>query len=118
MRKKRERIIRINLKALEETSIIWRTKEFYSFLRFFVSFQVSAFIGLLDFPCYATRFKYLLKLVFQHFRGKFRDFTLGFVEIYLSDAILDIVFNYVNVFLIDISSSTIYRHFEMFFLSF
>ena len=63
MRKKRERKIRINLKALEETSMFfWRTKNFDIF---FVSVRVSAFIGLLDSLVYATHFKYLLTLVFS-----------------------------------------------------
>ena len=67
MRKKRERKIRINLKALEETSMFfWRTK---NFKQFFVSVRVSTFIGLLDSLVYATRFMYLLTLVFQRFPG-------------------------------------------------
>ena len=67
MQKKREREFRINLKALEETSMFFGEQKNYKL--FFVSFRVSAFIGLLDFPCYATHFKYLLTLAFQRFRG-------------------------------------------------
>ena len=66
MRKKRERKIRINLKALEETSIFLENERILFNSLFLL---VSAFIGLLDFPCYATRFKYLLSLGFQRFRG-------------------------------------------------
>ena len=46
--------------------VFWRTK---NFILFFVSVRVSAFIGLLDSLVYATRFKYLMTLVFQRFRG-------------------------------------------------
>ena len=63
MRKERERKIRINLKALEETSIFLENKRILFNSLFLFEF------GLLDFPCYATRFKYLLTLVFQRFRG-------------------------------------------------
>ena len=62
MRKKREREFRINLKALEETSMFMENKEFLLIL---VAVRVSAFIGLLDSLVYATRFKYLLTLVFS-----------------------------------------------------
>ena len=67
MRKKREQKIRINLKALEETSMFFL--EIKNLNKLFVSVRVSAFIGLLDSLVYATRFKYLLTLVFQRFRG-------------------------------------------------
>ena len=56
-------------------------------------------MGLLGFPFYATRFKYLLTLVFHRLPGKFRDFIIGSVGINLSDAILGIVVsNRVRVF--------------------
>ena len=116
MRKKRERKIRINLKALEETSmfVFLRTKNFNLF---FVSVQVSAFIGLLDSLVYATRFKSLLTLVFQRFVVNFAILLLDSSK-FTRWTPFWILFSFTSMFLIYISSLYYLPEFRNVFLVF
>ena len=70
MRKKRERIIRINLKALEETSIYWRTNECYLILRFFSSFCLHRAFG---FPLLCYLFQVSFDAGFSAFLARLHE---------------------------------------------
>ena len=91
-RRKCERKIRMNLKALEETSMLDNIKNFG---KFFVSCRVSIFFGLLGFYLFMLLFKYQFDAGFSVFFLLISRIYNVFVGIkFLSDAILLCLFLY------------------------
>ena len=112
MRKKRERKFRINLKALEETSMFFgRTKNFNKILRFFSSFCLYRAFG---FPCLCYSFQVSFDAGFSAFLWLISRFYYWIRRNLPVGRHIGYCFHLRPGFFIDISSLTIYRNFEMF----